>query len=91
MPTRVLFTVLAFLVAAAPAASAQSELVIYKEGTGLLSSPRLSRVEGCDWRDGRRGNDARAGEARGHKPHADCDPDQQKLEGAPAQSPPPAP
>ena len=39
MPTRVLFAALAFLVAAAPAEAGQSELVIYKEGTGLYHRP----------------------------------------------------
>ena len=39
MPTHVLIAALAFLVAAAPAEAGQSELVIYKEGTGFYHRP----------------------------------------------------
>ncbi len=89
MPTRVLFAALAFLVAAAPAEAAQSELVIYKEGTGLYHRPGCPVLK--DATDVMAVGMTRAqAEARGHKPHADCDPDQKKPEGAPAQSPPPA-
>jgi hypothetical protein len=62
-------------------AAAQSELVIYKEGTQQYHRP------GCDViRDGK---DVLAltraqAEARGYKPHPDCDPAQRKLDEAPA-------
>ena len=83
MPTRVLFAALAFLVAAAPAEAGQSELVIYKEGTGLYHRPGCPLLK--DATDVLAMTRAQA-EARGHKPHSDCEPDQKKPEGAPAQS-----
>jgi hypothetical protein len=88
MPMRVLLAVLAFLVAAAPAASGQSELVIYKESTGLYHRPGCPALK--DATDVMAMTRAQA-EARKHKAHADCDPDQQKSAGAPAQGAPPAP
>ena len=87
MPTRALIAAFACLVAAAPAEATQSELVIYKEGTGLYHRPGCPVLK--DATDVMAMTRAQA-EARGHKPHADCDPDQNKPEGAPAQSPPPA-
>ena len=86
MPTHVLIAALALLVAAAPAEAGQSELVIYKEGTGLYHRPGCPLLK--DATDVMAMTRAQA-EARGHKPHADCDP-AQKPEGAPAKSPPPA-
>jgi hypothetical protein len=88
MPTRVLLTALAFLVATAPAASGQSELVIFKEGTGLYHRPGCPALK--DATNVMAMTRAQA-EARGHKAHADCDPGQKKPEGPAAQSAPPAP
>ena len=88
MPTRLPFAALAFLVAAVTVAAGQSELVIYKEGTGLYHRPGCPLLK--DVTDIVAMTRAQA-EARGHKAHADCDPDQKKPEGAPAPSPPPAP
>ena len=74
---------LLFAIAAAgvgpPIAAVQSELVIYKEGSQLYHRP------GCDViRDG---TDVLAltraqAEARGYKPHPDCDPEQRKPDAA---------
>jgi hypothetical protein len=76
------------LVVAAPAALAQSELVIYKEGT------RLYHRAGCpllkDATDVVAMTRAQA-ESRGYKPHADCDPDLKKSAGAGAPASPPVP
>ena len=83
MPTRVLLAALAFLVVSAPAASAQSELVIYKEGTGLYHRPGCPVLK--DATNVMAMTRAQA-EARGHKAHADCDPDQKKPEGAPGKA-----
>ena len=88
MPTRVLFAALAFLTLAVAVAVAQSELVIYKEGTGLYHRPGCPLLK--DAADIVAMTRAQA-ESRGHKAHADCDPDQRKSEGAPAQTTPPAP
>jgi hypothetical protein len=89
MPTRLLFAALAFLVAAVTVAAGQSELVIYKEGTGLYHRPGCPLLK--DATDILAMARAQA-EARGHKAHADCDPDQRKKpDSAPAQSTPPAP
>ena len=87
MPTRALIAAFACLVAAAPAEATQSELVIYKEGTGFYHRPGCPVLK--DATDVMAMTRAQA-EARGHKAHADCDPDRKKPEGAPAQSPPPA-
>ena len=87
MPTRMLFAALAVLVAAAPAEAGQSELVIYKEGTGLYHRPGCPVLkDATDVMAMTRGQ----AESRGHKAHADCDPAQKKPESAPAKSPPPA-
>ena len=84
--TRNAVFVLVLLVLAVPAL-AQSELVIYKEGT------RLYHRAGCpllkDATDIVAMTRAQA-EARGYKPHADCDPDQKKTDAAPGQATPPA-
>ena len=88
MPTRVLLAALAFFVAAAPAASGQSELVIYREGTGLYHRPGCPVLK--DATNVMAMTRAQA-EGRGHKAHAECDSDQKKLEGAPAPGAPPAP
>jgi hypothetical protein len=76
------------VIAIGPAA-AQSELVIYKEGTKHYHRP------GCDLiRDGK---DVVAltraqAEARGYKPHPDCDPAQHKADAPAARAAaPPAP
>ena len=88
MPRCVLFAALALLFAVVPASPDQAELVIYKEGTGLYHRPGCPLLK--DATDITAMTRAQA-ESRGYKPHADCDPDQKKPEGAPAQSPPPAP
>ena len=91
MPTRVLFAALAFLVVSAPAASGQSELVIFKEGTGLYHRPGCPVLKDATGVMAVVAMTRAQAESRGHKPHADCDPAQKKLEGAPGQSAPPAP
>jgi hypothetical protein len=67
---------------------AQSELVIHKEGT------KLYHRAGCpvlkDATDIVAMTRAQA-ESRGYKPHADCDPEQQKAAAAPEPGVPPAP
>ena len=88
MPMRVLLAALALLLAVVPASPGQSELVIHKEGTGLYHRPGCPLLK--DATDVVAMTRAQA-EARGNKAHADCDPDQKTPEGAPAQTPPPAP
>ena len=69
------FLAAAAVVAASSAVLSQSELVIYKEGTNLYHRP------GCDVIRSGEGVVAltRAqAEARGYKPHPDCDPDVKK-------------
>ena len=94
MPTRAAFTALALLVTTATVSAGQSELVIYKEGTGLYHRP------GCPLLKDATDSSAvvavvamtRAqAEARGHKAHVDCDPDQKKPDSATAPATPPAP
>jgi hypothetical protein len=92
MPTRFLLAALAVLLAVAPVAAGQSELVIYKEGTGLYHRPGCPVLK--EAADTGAGGDIVAmtraqAEGRGHKAHAACDPDQKKTEGAPAQGSPP--
>jgi hypothetical protein len=86
MPARVLIAALALLFTAV--AAAQSALVIYTEGTGLYHRPGCPLLK--DATDIMAMTRAQA-ESRGHKAHADCDPDQKKPADAPAQSTPPAP
>ena len=88
MPDRRPFAALAFLLAAVTVAAGQSELVIYKEGTGLYHRPSCPLLK--DATDIMAISRSQA-DASGYKAHADCDPDQKKSEGAPAQSAPPAP
>jgi hypothetical protein len=78
--------VLACLALAAPA-FAQSELVIYKEGTKLYHRPGCPLLK--DATDIVAMTRAQA-ESRGYKPHPDCDPDQQKEGAASNPTAPPA-
>lgn len=87
MLTRTHDVVLALLVLAA-LAFAQSELVIYKEGTNLYHRAGCPVLK--DAKDIVAMTRAQA-ESRGYKPHADCDPSQQKPDAAPGQGAPPAP
>ena len=88
MPTRVSFAAVALLVGAATVAAGQSELVIYKEGTGLYHRAGCPLLK--DATDMVAMTRAQA-EGRGLKAHADCDPDQKKPDSAPAPGTPPAP
>jgi hypothetical protein len=87
MLMRTRHAVLALLALAAPA-FAQSELVIYKEGTTLYHRPGCPILKGAT--DIVAMTRAQA-ESRGYKAHADCDPDHEKLESAPGQNTPAAP
>ena len=88
MSTRLHFAALAFLFAAVTAAAAQSELVIYKEGTGLYHRAGCPMLK--DATDIVAMTRAQA-EGRGHKAHADCDPGRKKPDDAAVQNTPPAP
>ena len=69
-------------------AAAQSELVIYKEGTTQYHRP------GCDLiRDGKgvMALTRAQAEARGYKPHPDCDPSQRKADSPSTSGAAPAP
>jgi len=88
MPTRTLYAVLASLLLLPPAAPAQSELVIYKEGTGVYHRAGCPAL--TDAKDVMAMTRAQA-ESRGHKAHPDCDPALQKPGAAPGATQPPAP
>jgi hypothetical protein len=89
MLTRTRYAVLVCLLLMPPVASGQSELVIYKEGTGLYHRPGCPTLK--DATDVMAMTRAQA-ESRGHKAHADCDPAlMKKPEGAPAPGTPTAP
>jgi hypothetical protein len=88
MLTRILYGVLACLLLLPTVASGQSELVIYKEGTGLYHRAGCPVV--ADQKDLMAMTRAQA-ESRGHKAHADCDPARQKAGSAPGANQPPAP
>ena len=88
MLTRIFHGVLACLFLLPALAFGQSELVIYKEGTGLYHRA------GCpvltDAKDVMAMTRAQA-ESRGYKAHDDCDPARQKPGSAPGSNQAPAP
>jgi hypothetical protein len=88
MPTRTLHAVLTCLLLLPAVTSGQSELVIYKEGTGLYHRPGCPAL--ADAKDVLAMSRGQA-ESRGHKAHADCDPARQKPGSAPGANQPPAP
>lgn len=87
MLTRTCLAVFTCLVLAAPA-FAQSELVIYKQGTTLYHRAGCPLLK--DATDIVAMTRAQA-ESRGYKPHADCDPDQKKEDSGTGQGVPSAP
>ena len=88
MPTRTLNAVLACLLFLPLVSAGQSELVIYKEGSGLYHRAGCPML--ADAKDVMAMTRAQA-ESRGHKAHADCDPSQQKPGSAPGATQPSAP
>ena len=88
MPLRIPALALAIVAGTSPPAALQSELVIHKDGSAVYhraGCPVLKDMTGVT------AMTRAQAESRGHKPHPDCDPAQQKSDGRSAPAPPAPP